>query len=421
MSKFLYPIYKLKTKSYIKWWLYHKKAGGSGILSEILEGFSFNLENTLNRKFKLFEIEGNSEQETTTGKNRVDVTSGTTNIPSTLTLTQNADGTLALNGNTGGTLYYAIQNMKFANIVNGNSYKLVTKVKSGTWNAGVIGMQFIDSNAQQIQSLQNSRSSQESKVINGDVNEVRLYLSGTFSATNLVIEIMLVNANETDDTFEKFTYGASPNPNYKQPIYRAGDNGSINEKITNSDGTKEQDYSIPVQQPMRSNKDKTIKDKFVVKSDNKKYERHYIGEVVLNGSEEIYLYNDNGNRAVFYINVSDLYDYTNSAETPELLSNRFRPVSQTATWEPGGIACRIGERAIFFIFETGTTVNDFKNWLSAHNVVVQYKLAEPLDLPCTEEQIQQLENLPSTYKDFTIINSEDETPAHLKIQYYKEG
>ena len=28
MSKFLYPIYKLKTKSYIKWWLYHKKAGG---------------------------------------------------------------------------------------------------------------------------------------------------------------------------------------------------------------------------------------------------------------------------------------------------------------------------------------------------------------------------------------------------------
>ena len=65
MSKFLYPIYKLKTKSYIKWWLYHKKAGGSGILSEILEGFSFNLENTLNRKFKLFEIEGNSVQDGT--------------------------------------------------------------------------------------------------------------------------------------------------------------------------------------------------------------------------------------------------------------------------------------------------------------------------------------------------------------------
>ena len=28
MSKFLYPIYKLNIESYIKWWLYHKKAGG---------------------------------------------------------------------------------------------------------------------------------------------------------------------------------------------------------------------------------------------------------------------------------------------------------------------------------------------------------------------------------------------------------
>ena len=280
MSKFLYPIYKLKTKSYIKWWLYHKKAGGSGILSEILEGFSFNLENTLNRKFKLFEIECNSVQ----------------------------DGT--------------------------------------------------------------------------------------------------------------------PSPDNEVPILSSGDNGSINEKITNSDGTKDQDYSIFVQQPFRSIGD--VRDLFfknTVDSPyydenltlNGWYERHYIGEVVLNGTEEIYLYNDNGNRAVFYIDVSDLYDYTNSAEAPELLSNRFRPTSQQATWVPGEISCRIGGRAIFFIFETGTTINDFKNWLSTHNVVVQYLLAEPLDLPCTEEQIQQLENKPSTYKDFTIINSQDETPAYLEV------
>ena len=36
-------------------------------------------------------------------------------------------------------------------------------------------------------------------------------------------------------------------------------------------------------------------------------------------------------------------------------------------------------------------------------------------LPCTEEQIQQLENIPSTYKDFTIIQSQDETPAYLEV------
>lgn len=187
---------------------------------------------------------------------------------------------------------------------------------------------------------------------------------------------------------------------------------------------KEQDYSIFVQQPFRSIGD--VRDLFfknTVDSPyydenltlNGWYERHYIGEVVLNGTEEIYLYNDNGSRAVFYINVSDLYDYTNSAEAPELLSNRFRPTSQQATWVPGEISCRIGGRAIFFIFETGTTINDFKNWLSTHNVTVQYLLAEPLDLPCTEEQVEQLENKPSTYKDFTIIQSQDETPAYLEV------
>ena len=44
-----------------------------------------------------------------------------------------------------------------------------------------------------------------------------------------------------------------------------------------------------------------------------------------------------------------------------------------------------------------------------------------LSQSAVSRQIQQLENKPSTYKDFTIIQSQDETPAYLKIQYYKEG
>lgn len=274
MSKFLYPIYILKTKSYIKWWLYHKKAGGSGILSEILEGFSFNLENTLNRKFKLFEIEGNSVQ----------------------------DG--------------------------------------------------------------------------------------------------------------------SPSPDNEVPILSSGDNGSINEKITNADGTEEQDYSIFVQQPFRSIGD--VRDCFV-KKNGTLYERHYISRVIFDGTEE---WGQNGSTAstgqYVIATTNKKYGILN------LLSNSF-VTKQTST--ENSIAGRAINRNIYITIDLSIvefSVAKFKAYLaekyaSGNPVYVDYELETPLDLPCTSEQIQQLENLPSTYKDYTYITSEDETPAHLQIQYYKEG
>lgn len=280
MSKFLYPIYKLKTKSYIKWWLYHKKAGGSGILSEILEGFSFNLENTLNRKFKLFEIEGNSVQ----------------------------DG--------------------------------------------------------------------------------------------------------------------SPSPDNEVPILSAGDNGSINEKITNSDGTKEQDYSIPVQQPMRSIGD--VRDCFVKKSDGW-YERHYIGRKIFDGTES-WISQQN----CFTLSINDIKPTPNYADRNQLITISNYYIGQVSEYR-GAVnnlnvckAIDAGNPRQVAIKDTSKTLAEFKAWLaeqytSGKPVYVDYLLEEPLDLPCTPEQIQQLENLPSTYKDFTIIQSQDETPAYLKIQYYKEG
>lgn len=287
MSKFLYPIYKLNIESYKKWWLYHKKAGGSGILSEILQGFSFNLENTLNKKFKLFEIEGNSVQ----------------------------DGT--------------------------------------------------------------------------------------------------------------------PSPDNEVPIKSAGDNGSINEKIKNADGTKEQDYSIFVQQPMRSIGD--VRDLFfknTVDSPyydenltlNGWYERHAIEEIILNGTETITIHNSSGTRTVFRVqtNASNFNVIKQTGESCRC--SHFIPVWQGASWVYGNISTRAGEyKNLYITMQANMTVEEFQSWLSINNVIVNMILAEPLDLPCTPEQVEQLENKPSTYKDFTYVTSQDETPAYLKIQYYKEG
>lgn len=75
-----------------------------------------------------------------------------------------------------------------------------------------------------------------------------------------------------------------------------------------------------------------------------------------------------------------------------------------------------------------TSLATFKTWLAEQYangtpVKIQYKLAEEKTEDFTEEQKTAWEQIKKarTYKNITHISSEDETPAELKIQYYKEG
>ncbi len=195
----------------------------------------------------------------------------------------------------------------------------------------------------------------------------------------------------------------------------------LNSQATDYVLPQEQDYSIFVQQPMRSIGD--VRDKFV-KVNGNWFERHYIGRKILNGTENweiynthIYLYDDTFKASVesndyvpnYKCNyfIPDSLFNANSSPNGKILQN---------TW--GGLAKHKG--IAFNSQDTFSDVATLKTWLSTHNVVVHYELAEPLDLPCTQSQIQQLENKPSTYKDFTIIQSQDETPAYLEVAGLKE-
>ena len=175
---------------------------------------------------------------------------------------------------------------------------------------------------------------------------------------------------------------------------------------------EEQDYSIFVQQPFRSIGD--VRDCFVKKSDGW-YERHYIARKIFDGTEE---WGQNGSTAStgqYVIATTDKkYGILN------LLSNSF-VTKQTST--ENSIAGRAINRNIYITIDLSIvefSVAKFKAYLaekyaSGKSVYVDYELEEPLDLPCTEEQIEVLENMPSTYKDFTIIQSEDETKAYLEV------
>ena len=68
MKKYLYLIKKAKIKSWLKFWLMTNKQF-TIVLSEILEGTSFNLQNTVKKRFKIFNIFVNSVQNGTPSPN----------------------------------------------------------------------------------------------------------------------------------------------------------------------------------------------------------------------------------------------------------------------------------------------------------------------------------------------------------------
>lgn len=434
MSKFLYPIYKLNIESYKKWWLYHKKAGGSGVLSEILEGFSFNLENTLNRKFKLFEIEGNSTQDgTPSPDNEVPILSsgdnGSINEKIQTRNLINMIRTLGTPSNTGydntnkrtfdvTTLIKFLTANNYYNAGVQIDYSLIDDgIKITTKQAGYgIGFPVILSSAKTYTISANIDVIDNQMIRAIFYKEDGTYISNvTSSGTNKFLTF-----TTTDDTYfvvVMLTPKANVETTYSNIMLNEGNTALPYVEH------KEQDYSIFVQQPFRSIGD--VRDGFVKKSDGKLYERHYIGEKILNGTENweiynthIYLYDDTFKASV------ESNDYV-----PNYKCNYFIPDSLfNANSYPNGKILQNVWGALakhkgiaFNSQDTFSDVATLKTWLSTHNVVVQYELAEPLDLPCTETQIQQIENKPSTYKDFTYVVSQDETPAYLKIQYYKEG
>lgn len=409
MSKFLYPIYKLKTKSYIKWWLYHKKAGGSGVLSQILEGFSFNLENTLNRKFKLFEIEGNSVQDgTPSPDNEVPILSSGDNenlfdIDSVTSVIRgqipDENKVIYTNENTSGN-FNVIPNFSALELKSTTYFiSMDIRRETGSLIFGKINDGNSDWTLVKAPSLSNNYNRYIYKKTyseNTSINRMLIQFVGEGSAS--IKNIKLEQGNKAS--------GYSP---YGM--------GSINEKIKNADGTEEQDYSIYTQQPMRSIGD--VRDCFVKKSDGW-YERHYIAEVILDGSRVWNKSSGYSNEEYFCgflaVGISNTIDgsfalndsfqiglYTTILDE-ECMSNNYQ-------FNVRILASRLSENS----------VEGFKQWLSTHNVKAYGRYVTPLDLPCTQAQIDVLENMPSTYKDFTIIQSQDETPAYLKIQYYKEG
>lgn len=234
--------------------------------------------------------------------------------------------------------------------------------------------------------------------------------------------ITLYNGQAKDGTNNSITINSN---GYDYLIVNATDLTNIQIEKGSSATTfvphQEQNISIPCQQPMRSIGN--ARDGFV-KIDGVWYEKHNIGQVVLNGSENWEVYSGASN--IFFSNISSLPLPKNA--NLNVFCNYYTSTLSTnsaATFvsETTGLNYAIGTHVTAPIVRIKdiryTTPSELSSWLSTHNTEVIYQLAEPIYLECTEEQITALEQA-RTYKPVTHISSADVVPAYLDLVYYKK-
>ena len=179
---------------------------------------------------------------------------------------------------------------------------------------------------------------------------------------------------------------------------------------------EEQDYSIPVQQPMRAIGD--IRDKFI-KKNNKWYERHYIRYLELlisamNNSEEY----------PGWTNVKQIkndFPNVNSRLITKIsfLCNIFEKSSRNI------VINTLGNNSILYLDKSLLNLTQTQWKENYPNLVLKlvYISPEPLDLPCTEEQstiLFDIEQNAKTYKGVTHIYSNDEVSPNFYVEAVKD-
>ena len=194
-------IMKLNIPIWIKYWL-SKHKNASYILSEILTGTEFFLQDSAPKKFKIFDIIGRTTQESTTGKN---LWNGD-NIYLNQTYTQNSSIRLGYFEGEAGTYTISLTE-KLPNesylYVGANGSIVPRMDKKATFTLAESGRYVV----------------------------CIVIRAGTY--TNFVSNIQIEQGSTATD-YEPYTGGEpAPNPIYPYAIKNTGDNGSVNEKIQN--------------------------------------------------------------------------------------------------------------------------------------------------------------------------------------------
>lgn len=183
-----------------------------------------------------------------------------------------------------------------------------------------------------------------------------------------------------------------------------------------------QSYTIPTQQPMRAIGD--VRDEFILKQNGKWYERHNIGNVILDGTENWSQRNqgDGTNTITFNFNLLNVGAYGSD----NVLCDKFVYEQNSSSGNEGiGFESSLVTQYIQINRNRLSSLNlaGFKAWLSNNNTKLYYVLKIPEDIECTSEQTEILNQMyikAKSYKGVTHIYSNDEVSPNCYVEAVKD-
>lgn len=376
------------------------------------EGTSFILNGTKsNKPFNDLKFKGNFNQNTTTGKNLIDTKNFTTIEQKGLTISMNDDGTFNITGRSTSTGGIQISNNFSSKLINGKSY--AEYLGGAEYGANLnINCYLTYANTSHSITPTTYRTINTSQY--GALNNayLRLYVTNVgvdYDYHNLKIMIG-EGTTLTEDDYEPFTNGASPNPEYPQQVEIVTGNNTIT--IINSDNTESQILPVNLGS-LELCKIGDFQD-YIYKSGDKWYKHSAIEKIVLNGTQGSWSKGSasGDTYSVFQANGWSLNTYVRN--TTQIFSNKL--IGGTNISAPlTGEVIQIGSQAsapirisILNSRLSEVTSNGFNTFLANNNFTCYIPLATPTDIEITDvtliNQLEEIQNA-RTYEGKTSISS----------------
>ena len=397
MKKYLYRIRKFKIKPWIKYWILNKEKTSSGVLSEILTGTSFTLENSLDRLFNKFDLKGNTLQDgeptpdspipiqNVSGNNTIKVQNkNLVKLNSTLNTTRN-NVEISYNEQT--------KKVKFTGTINNTftysgTMSLDEPLKPGTYVLS------IDGNNRAFMYLRNS---QGNVVKNVQTTNPIVTITEEVTSLNFGIEGLSNGATVDIEIGYQLEQGTT---------------------ATDYVAHEEQNISFPLAQGQKLMEDGTIADGKVINE---------WGEYVFTGNETFTRDKELTNSYRFYTPSNTIPNSISGTS----ISTHFKnsTVNSISNIDEQALTVINDNQIVLRINkDIASTVQELKDllaqWYTNGNPLkVQFHRVTPIEEDFTEEQVTALEALrqaKSYYEQTNISQTNEDLPFIIDLQYWME-
>lgn len=348
-------------------------------------GTEITIDNTFADSMQLV-LKGNADQYTTEGKNLIDTNNFTTIEQRGLTITMNNDGTFNIVGRSTSIGGIDIGNNFADKLVNGHTYAEFCTDYSTTLNLFCrLTYRKPDQSIQNVNLTPRANATINTSVNTLEIARAILWVNVVgvdYDYHNLKV-IIGEGSSLTENDWEPFTNGASPNPLYPQQVKVVSGNNTIT--ISNSDNTERQNFPINLGS-LELCKIGNFHD-YIYKNGNKWYKKKAIEKLVLNGTETNIAIQSTNRYNITTTNQSKAGD----TENPYACASHYKGQYLSTN---NSIYCASVAGRISIMDNRFTTLADYKTWLASNNVTIYYVLNNPTDVEITDTTLKnQLDNI----------------------------